>query len=334
MDNKELYSDYLYLEQKRVGIVGVSTKEGQELEGPDKAPEYLRSAGLHDIIKSLEWEYQDFMDIKEENVVIENLNLHDYKYPNLKNSLQIGAACKTLSMYVRKIAESKSFSLILGGDHGIATGSIYGLKSVYPDLKVVWIDAHADCNIPEDSLSGNYHGMPAAHLLGWIPEKTVPGFDWFKPCLSKEDLVYIGLRDIDAKEKVSLKRENIKFFTMHEVTKYGIGVVVERALAYLLKDGKNHPIHITFDIDGVDPYVAYGTGTKSRGGLLYREAQFIVREIASTGNLVGLDMVEINPLLDRPRENFHGDNKLINNATETVALGLELIACALGERLV
>jgi arginase len=334
MEHKENSSDYIYLENKKVGIIGVSTKEGQGLEGPEKAPEYLRNAGLYDIIKSLEWEYQDYQDVKEENAVLEDLNLNDYKYPNqVKNSIHIGAACKSLNMYVKKIAEKKQFSLILGGDHGIATGSISGLKSVYPDLKVIWIDAHSDCNMPEESPSGNYHGMPVAHLFGWIPEKAVPGFDWFKPCLTNEDLVFIGLRDIDYGERINLKKHNIKCFTMHEVVKYGIGTVVEKAIEYLNKDGKTHPIHISFDVDGIDPSVAYGTGTKSRGGLLYREAQFIVREVAATGRLVGLDLVEINPLLDRPKENYHGDNKNISAATETVSLGLELVASALGHRL-
>jgi len=331
MDHKEQSSENNYLEGRKLGIIGVSLKEGQDLEGPEKAPEFLREAGLHEIINSLDWEYQDYNDIKEENISVENLNLNDYKYSNLKNSLQLGAACKSLNMYVKKIAEAKQFSLILGGDHGLASGSISALKTVYPDLKVIWIDAHADCNIPEESSSGNYHGMPVAHLLGWIPEKTVPGFDWFKPCLTKDDIVYIGLRDVDPWEKMNLKKNEIKCFTMHDVSKYGIGVVVEKALQYLSKDGKNHPLHLSFDIDGIDPYVAYGTGTKSRGGLIYREAQYIVREIAATGRLIGLDLVEINPLLDKPRESFHGDNKLIHNATETIALGLELIACALGD---
>jgi len=209
------------------------------------------------------------------------------------------------------------------------------MKAARPDLKVVWIDAHADANIPETSPSGNYHGMPVAHLLGWIAEGTVPGFDWYKPCCTNKDFVYIGLRDLDKEEKSMLVNAGIKCFTMHQVLKYGIGEVMKQTFDYLFKDenGRHHPhpIHMSFDIDGVDPSVAYGTGTKSRGGLLYREAQYIVRETAKTGCLVSFDMVEINPLLDKERKTFHGDNQHITVDQETAALGLELISCALGE---
>ena len=334
MEHKENSKQYIYLEGRKVGIIGVSIKEGQDLEGPEVAPDYLRKAGLHEVINSLDWEYQDYLNIEDKNLKIDTVNIDEYKYRDLKHSLKIGAACKNLHSYVRKMAEAGQFSLILGGDHGIATGSISALKSVYPDLKIIWIDAHADCNLPEESPSGNYHGMPVAHLFGWIEQNTVPGFDWFKPCLKKEDFVFIGLRSIDKEERANLKKHGIKYYTMHEVTKYGIGTVLNEAVEYLSKDGKNSPIHISFDIDAIDPVFAYGTGTRARGGLSYREALYIVREVADSGRLVGLDLVEINPLIDRPREHFHGDSIFIKEASETVSLGLELIGCALGEKLI
>lgn len=330
---------YKFLENKTLGIVGVTVKEGQSLEGPEQAPEYIRKAGLFEAAKALSWETKDYGDIDEKTVNTEDFEKSEsetkmestkYKYPNLKNSLKLGTACKKLHQTVKNIAEQKQFCLTLGGDHGIATGSISGMKAVHPDLKIIWVDAHADCNVPEDSPSGNYHGMPVAHLLGWIPEKSVPGFDWFTPCLKPEDIVYIGLRDVDPAEKKNLRKHKIKCFSMHEVLKYGIGGVMDKAIEYLFKDGKSHPLHISFDIDGVDPSIAYGTGTKARGGLLYREAHYIIREAVATHCLVSMDMVEINPLLDRPKEVFHGDNKLITG-TETLALGIELITSALGE---
>jgi arginase len=325
---------YSFLKGRTVGIIGVSVKEGQDLEGPEVAPEYLRKNGLFNVVKSLEWENEDYGDIKDGGHLAESegkeANQKEYKYATLKNAVELGSVNKKLYDITKSMGEKGQFALTLGGDHGLATGSIGGLKASYPDLKVIWVDAHADCNTPETSPSGNYHGMPVAHLLGWIEENTVPGFDWFKPCLTNKDIVFIGLRDLDAAEKQNLRKHNIKCFTMHEVLRFGIGEVMKQTLEYLNQDGKSHPLHISFDIDGVDPSVAYGTGTRARGGILYREAHYIIRETAGTGKLVGLDMVEINPLLDRPKEHFHGDNKHIGG-TETVALGLELIASALGD---
>jgi arginase len=327
-----------FLENKTVGIVGVVIKEGQDIEGPEKAPEIMRQSGLYEVIKSLGWDYSDYQNVSRDNLQFEErenkeMNEKEYKYHDLKNATILGAANKKLHSITKKIAQSRQFCLTLGGDHGVATGSISGLKATYPDLKIIWIDAHADCNLPEDSMSGNYHGMPVAHLLGWIPDKSIPGFDWFKSCISPEDIVFIGLRDVDPQEKKNLRKHNIKCFSMHEVIKEGISSVIKMAKDYLFKDGKEHPIHVSFDVDGIDPLYAYGTGTKSRGGLSYREAHYILRELYSTGCLVGLDVVEINPLLDKPKEKFHGDNNLISG-TETVALGIELIASSLGDTLV
>lgn len=319
---------YKYLKDRTVGVVGVTAKEGQNLEGPEKAPEHLRSNGLFQIITEMGWNYKDYKDIGEESIKdsLDTGDTNSYKYNKLKNSIQLGAICKQLNETTKKIAEEKQLCLTLGGDHGLATGSISGMKSVYKNLKIVWVDAHADCNVPEDSPSGNYHGMPVAHLLGWIPEKTVPGFDWFQPCLDAADIVYIALRDVDEGEKRNLKKHNIKCFSMHDVVELGMANVMEQTFEYL---GRDNPIHISFDIDGIDPQFAPGTGTRARGGLLYREAHYLVREVAKTGKLVSLDLVEINPTIDRPKEMLHGDFKCITG-TETVALGLELVASALG----
>lgn len=324
-----------FLKKKSVGIVGVSIKEGQNLEGPEKAPEYIRNCGLFEVMKSLEWEFVDYGDVSDStlNLDLEKMKLSEQhnKSLNVKNTYKLGTANEKLHSITKKICENNQFCLTLGGDHGIATGSISGVKAAYPKMKVIWVDAHADCNLPEESPSGNYHGMPVAHLLGWLTEKSFPGFDWFTPCLKSEDIVFIGLRDVDQGEKRSLKKHGIKCFSMHEVVKHGIGKVMEETIKYLFKDGEC-PLHISFDIDGVDPSIAYGTGTKARGGLLYREAHYIMREVAATGCLVSLDMVEINPLLDTPKEQFHGDSKYISG-TETVSLGIELISSALGETL-
>jgi arginase len=337
-DIQDDFITYKFLRNRIVGLVGVSIKEGQDLDGPELAPQYIREAGLFEVIKSLGWSYEDYGDIKEplkneeniKNEILEDKN--KYKYHDMRNALELGKYNRKLYETTKEMSKKGQFALTLGGDHGLASGSISGLKETYPDLKVIWIDAHADCNTPETSSSGNYHGMPVAHLLGWMGDKTVPGFDWFSPCLTNKDIVFIGLRDIDPEEKKNLKKYGIKCFTMHDVLRLGIGEVMKQTLSYLSQDGENHPLHVSFDIDGCDPSIAYGTGTKSRGGIQYREAHYILREAAATERLVGMDMVEINPLLDIPNEHFHGDNKHIRG-TQTVAFGISLIASTLGDYL-
>jgi len=324
-----------YLSEKKINIVGVAVNEGQDLGGTELGPKVLREAGLAKVISSLGWKQNDLGDITNDTFEMENTDASKYKYQEVKNAHILGGLCKQLHDTTKKSAEEKNFTLVLGGDHGLATGSISGLKAAYPDLKVIWIDAHADCNTPEASPSGNYHGMPVAHLLGWITEGSMPGFDWFTPNLKPEDIAYIGLRDIDDFEKNMLRKYNIKVYDMDDVTELGIGKVMEEIFTYFNADGKDHPIHVSFDIDGVDPMYAPQTGTKARGGLTDREAKYILRKIAATGKFVSLDLVEVNPEIykDTPaREFYHGDSKIIKG-TQTVCLGVELIECALGLRL-
>jgi arginase len=315
-------------------MIGVAVKEGQDLSGAELGPKVLREAGLVKVAEQLGWEVTDKGDITNEQLEIEDTDVSTYKYADIKNGQVIGGLCKKLHNMCKQSAENGDFTLVLGGDHGLASGSISGLKAAYPDLKVVWVDAHADINIPEGSPSGNYHGMPVAHLLGWMPKGSVPGFDWFTPNLKPNDIAYIGLRDIDEFEKNMMRRHNIKVYDIDDVTELGIGKVMEEILEYFNADGKKHPIHVSFDIDGIDPIFAPQTGTKARGGITDREAKYILRKLVKTENVVSMDLVEVNPLLspESPiREFFHGDNKLIKG-TQTVCLGVELIEAVLGHR--
>ena len=324
-----------FISERRVKTIGVAVNEGQDLGGTELGPKVLREAGLEAVAKSLGWELTDLGDITNETFEVEKTEASNYKYSEVKNSHVLGGLCKQLHEMCKQSAEEGNFTLVLGGDHGLATGSVSGMKAAYPDLKVVWIDAHADINIPETSPSGNYHGMPNAHLLGWMPEGTVPGFDWFKPNMRPEDIAFIGLRDIDEAEKKMLKDAKIKLYDMDDVVELGVGRIVQEITEYFNADGKVHPIHISFDIDGIDPAFAPQTGTKARGGLTDREAKFILRKLVKTANVVSMDVVEVNPLIypDTPvREHYHGDNKLISG-TQTVCMGVELVESILGHKL-
>lgn len=202
----------------------------------------------------------------------------------------------------------------------------------HPTACVIWIDAHADINTPSTTDSGNIHGMPVAFLLGIAG--SVPEFNWVKPVLKANKLVYIGLRDVDAGEKRILKENGIKAFSMHEVDRYGIGKVVEMALD-AVNPNRDLPIHLSFDVDALDPSVAPSTGTPVRGGLTFREGHYICEAIHETGLLVAFDLMvqsylpcdhhyliglqEVNPSL--------ADEESVK---QTVAVGCSLVRSALG----
>eukprot|EP00743_Colponemidia_sp_Colp-15_P004680 GILK01005043.1.p1 GENE.GILK01005043.1~~GILK01005043.1.p1 ORF type:complete len:414 (-),score=84.77 GILK01005043.1:166-1407(-) len=252
-------------------------------------------------------------------------------YKNVKNSEQIGYACKMIYEAAKAQAQMGRFVLTIGGDHSIAAGTITGVAEARPDLSVIWVDAHGDCNTPETSPSGNYHGMPVASILGWIKKGSIPGFDWLTPSITVDRISLIGLRDLDPLEKKLIRESGMKVFTMSDIDRYGIGRVMEMAIE-AVNPKMNRPMHLSFDIDSIDPMFAPGTGTKARGGLTYREAHYICEAVAATGLLGSMDLVEINPALDAPvpSEKLHGDNPLIQGSP-TVTLGVELICSALGK---
>jgi len=267
-----------------VSVVGIAVKEGQKLTGVELSPALFRKAGLLNAVKDLGWVIRDLGDLTtedlEEKIMEAKADEKDYKY-DVENSHVIGPMCEALSDLVYNAAKRNDFNLILGGDHGLATGSISGMLREYPDLKVVWIDAHGDCNTPETSPSGNYHGMPVAHLLGWMEKGDVRGFDWLDPVpvLKGENIVYIGLRDVDKEEKALLKKHKIKCYSPYDIQlKGGMCNVMTETLAYLKADGDlKNPIHCSWDVDGCDPEFMSGTGTAARCGLTLRESHFILQ---------------------------------------------------------
>jgi len=189
---------------------------------------------------------------------------------------------------------------------------------------VFWIDAHADINTPQTSSSGNIHGMVLSYLFNLQNARDIPGFEWMKriPTLKESRLVYIGLRDIDDPEKEIIRERGIKIFTMQDIDRYGIGRVMEHVIDQLCpRSSVPRPIHLSFDIDSVDPTFAPSTGTRVAGGLSYREAYFISEAVAETGMLNSMDMVEVNPAL--------GSNIAVDGGI-TADLAIGLIRAALG----
>ncbi|KAJ2786587.1 Arginase, catabolizes arginine to ornithine and urea [Coemansia interrupta] len=242
----------------------------------------------------------------------------------LKNPRYVAMAARRVSEQVREHCEAGRMAVTLGGDHSIAMGTLVGSTAVYgDDLCVVWVDAHADINTPSTTTSGNLHGCPLAYILGLCQASTPSDpFAWVpRGCVRKDRLVYIGLRDVDPAEKLILRQHGIKAFSMHDVDKHGIGRVVEMALDHVNRD-RSLPVHMSFDVDALDPSVAPATGTPVRGGLTFREGHYICEAVAETGCLVALDLVEVNPALGDPE-----------SLRQTVAVGCSLVRCSLGERL-
>jgi len=268
----------------------------------------------------------------------------DPDHRGMKNPLAVSAVTRKLSEQVYSHAKEGRCVLTLGGDHSIAIGTIAGSAKAIRErlgreMAVIWVDAHCDINTPETSGSGNIHGMPVAFLSGLATEEREDIFGWIKKenTISLSKLVYIGLRDVDRGEKVILRENKIKAFSMHDIDRYvaslvlrivtdsrrhGIGKVMEMALGHI---GNDTPIHLSFDVDALDPLWAPSTGTPVRGGLTLREGDFIAECVHETGNLVAMDLVEVNPTLDP------GVNDL--GAQETVRAGCSLVRCALGESL-
>lgn len=237
---------------------------------------------------------------------------------NARNHHSIGINLEQVNSIVSQSSKDDDFTLIIGGDHSISIGTIPALLSQRPDTGVIWVDAHADINTPKTSPSGNIHGMSVAFLLGLIDTSSMPSFAWFKPCLKPQDLVYIGLRDLDAGEKDVLRKLGIKVFTMYEIDRYGVGEVMRQCVEHL----KMPNIHLSYDIDALDPFFAPHTGTSVRGGLTFREGNYICEALAETQRLRSMELVEMNP-------NLHTNLSI----KSTVDTALTLVGSALGQRI-
>lgn len=259
-------------------------------------------------------------------------------YRGMKNAPQVSAVAYEIAKSVSHHALQGRFVLTLGGDHSIALGTVSGtssaLRTRFPssELAVIWVDAHADLNTPETSLSGNIHGMPLSFLTGITslssstctkanpqnPSDNI--FSWLNKnhTILPSKLVYIGLRDVDRGEKLLLRTHNIKAFSMHDIDREGIGAIMSKVLSYI---GPSSPIHISFDIDALDPVFAPSTGTPVRGGLTLREGNYICECVAETKRLVAMDLVEVNPDIE------------VKGVEETVRAGISLVRSALGDTL-
>jgi len=294
---------------------------GQAKDGTDGGPSMIRESGLHKQLKELDWAVKDLGDLEFKPPHTDDPAADPEVRGNMRFGYAVGQGCKQVYEKVYEEASAGNFVLTLGGDHSVGAGTVAGVLKARPNTGIIWVDAHADINTPLMSESGNIHGMPVAFLMHLISPSLVPGWEWMEACppLRTQQIVYIGLRDVDHQERLLLKDLGITCYTMQHVDRFGIGGVMERTLDQL----KGRPLHCSYDIDGVDPVHAPSTGTTVRGGLTFREAHYVVEAASESGHLGSLDMVEVNPALGTGTDN-----------QETVEMGLALIDSALGSRII
>ncbi|MER1986211.1 MAG: arginase [Solibacillus sp.] len=299
--------------KRNVSIIGVPCDYGQQRRGVDMGPSAIRYAGVRERLQALGFTVQDEGDIRVEDMVT-----HANQQTTLLNLQEIIEVSIKLANKVSHVIEKEYFPLILGGDHSIAIGTIAGIAAHYNNLGVIWFDAHADLNTPETTPSGNIHGMPLAVSLGLgHPELTSILSGETK--IKKENLIIIGARSVDEGERVLIKELGIKVYTMHEIDRLGMAYVMEEALSFLAQQHVDG-LHLSLDLDALDPLYTPGVGTPVAGGITYRESHLAMEMIQESELLTSAEFVEVNPILDE------------RNKTADVAVAL--IGSLFGETLV
>ncbi|XP_048515371.1 arginase, hepatic [Athalia rosae] len=296
----------------KLGIVGVPFEGGQRKVGVARGPQVIRAAGLIRELESLGIDIKDYGDLtyEAENVTVSNMTKMGH----------FAGCTKCLSEKVQEILHDGRQVLTLGGDHSLGVGSIDAHVKVKKDVAVLWIDAHADLNTNATSESGNVHGMPVALLTKELSDywPYLPGMDWQQPVLSIRNVGYIGLRSVDRYERLVIEKFGINAYGIRDVERYGIHEVVHMALSRVDPDS-NKSIHVSFDIDSLDPLEAPSTGTAVRGGLTLREGVHLMEEIYNTGRLNAVDLVEVNPQIGSEHD-----------VGLTVAAAIQIIQAAFG----
>jgi arginase len=296
---------------REIAVIGAALDLGQGRRGVDMGPSAMRYAGLEDRLTSLGYAVRDHGNV--ETAVPEATALRDERARFLP---EIKETCARIAAKVVEESNAGARPLVLGGDHSVALGTLGGLAVAHGVGGVVWIDAHADVNTPETSPSGNVHGMPLAAALGLAG----PEFDsdaWLLPALDPRRVVLLGLRQADSGERKLLHEAGVRVFTMSEIDRIGVERAVREAIDRVAGPGF---VHVSLDMDALDPEVAPGVGTPVRGGLTYREAHLALELVAESGLAGSLEVVEVNPILDR------------ENTTAFTAV--ELVASALGATII
>ena len=291
---------------RTIDLFGVPMDLGAARRGVDMGPSAIRIAGIVKRLRTLGYEVRDHGNLECAAMETAEIGQAGAKYER-----PILACCTRLMEQVGASITAGRFPLVLGGDHSIAVGTVAGVAGALRErgerLGLIWFDAHGDMNTPETSPTGNIHGMPLAMLMGHGPEGFT-GLGGFTPKVEPDNCVLIGVRCLDLREREMIRSSGMHVFTMKEVDRLGMAKVTDEAIRLAGKGTAG--IHLSFDIDGLDPLVAPGVGTPVPGGINYREAHLMMELLADSERLTSLELVELNAVLDH------------RNGTAEVAVGL------------
>ncbi|QZP38442.1 arginase [Halobaculum magnesiiphilum] len=297
-----------------VRIIGAPTDYGQDRRGVDMGPSAIRYAGLSDALSSAGVDAADAGDLTVPRAEERNPDARTPSTGTAKFLQEIEEVTTALADRVADSVAAGETPLVLGGDHSVAIGSLSG-SARDAEIGAVWFDAHGDYNTPSTSPSGNVHGMPLAAVLG---HGDWEGVEWANaPGLSEENVAYVGLRALDDSEREAIRDSEMTAYTMSDIDERGITDVVGAALT-VAGDGVDG-VHVSLDMDWLDPTIAPGVGTPVRGGVTYREAHHAMELVAETDGVRSMEVVEVNPVLDE--------------SNETAELATELVASAFGKRI-
>jgi arginase len=300
----------------KVAMIGVPMDLGGGRRGVDMGPSAIRIAGLEDGIRRLGLLYED-----RGNLAVPAPESREPRDPRARFLGEISRACQRLRVKVEKVLEDGAFPLVVGGDHSIAVGTVAAISSYHhrrnQRIGLIWFDAHGDMNTPDTSPSGNIHGMPCAAVLGRGAPELV-GLGDVVPMVDPRNAVIVGVRDLDQYEREEIKSTGVKVFTMRDIDMWGMNEIMRRALA-IATDG-TCGFHLSFDMDGTDPNVAPGVGTPVAGGTDLRESHLVMEHAFESGKLLGLEITEINPILDE--------------RNKTAEFAVQLVLSAMGKRII
>jgi arginase len=282
-------------EPNRVALLGAPIDMGASRRGTLMGPAALRTAGLPDLLDSLGLDVIDFGDVG----IADMADLADLPPPKANHYREIQRWSRVLARRSYELAQTGAIPIFLGGDHSLSMGSVNGVARHWQeagrDLFVLWLDAHADYNTPETTLSANMHGMSAAFLCGETGLDGLLG-DEPRARLNPDQLELFGVRSIDKPEKDLLRLRRVSMVDMRAIDEFGVGVLIRRVIDKVR--ARNGVLHVSFDVDFLDPDIAPGVGTTVPGGATYREAHLVMELLHDSALVRSVDIVELNPFLD------------------------------------